>query len=377
MFQVKQAFAVYILYDCFLLLVYFVPTAPFGSLVNAKIIHPQHNPIVGEQYNLTCLYNVSKGFTHDPMILWMYPNKTNFNTSSIAFDALHASNSGTYTCKVMLTSPVLKDPDTANHTYNLTIQRKSLINHHANLCKWLHFQISVSSPNVSISVPNTTLHAGSTADLTCNVTLASEIDVNVMLNVTWLQGSTSVATNTTLIPPPHTSFTSILTSSPLSAADKNFTCSAKIFPTKQFLEESPIRSASETLEIKSECTIFSCCTEHNYCNDQSWHYVDPTINVTITPSSKQIPNVGDVFNITCTALGLEGVDPKYAYRWIRDSGEPIFQNGSTISFSSLELSNAGKYTCEVTVLSDNFVGGNVTGMSSHILSIQSKQMNCC
>ena len=235
-----------------------MPTAPFGAVVDVTITQPQNNPIVGEPYNLTCLYNVSKGFTHDPTILWMYPNETNFNTSSIVFDALHASNSGTYTCEVILTSPVLKDPEIANWTYNLTIQRKSLLNHCANLCKRFHFQILVPSPSVSISVPNTTLHAGSTADLTCNVALASEIDVNVMLNVTWLLGSTSVATNTTLISPPHISFASILTSSPLSAADKNFTCSAKILPseeTSQFLEESPIQSASELLEIMSESIL--------------------------------------------------------------------------------------------------------------------------
>ena len=74
------------------------------------------------------------------------------------------------------------------------------------------------------------------------------------------------------------------------------------------------------------------------------------------------------------------MDPNYAYRWTQDSGNPISENGSTISFFSLKLSNAGKYTCEVNVSSDNFVDGYVTGMDSYNLSIKSKQIlisQCC
>ena len=105
-------------------LVYFVPTVPSYSIVNAKVAYLQNKPMVGKPYNLTCLYNVSEGFTQTPTVLWMHQNGTNFTTSSIVFNALRASNSGTYTCEVMLTSPVLKDPEIAIQTYNLTIQRK-------------------------------------------------------------------------------------------------------------------------------------------------------------------------------------------------------------------------------------------------------------
>ena len=121
------------------------------------------------------------------------------------------------------------------------------------------FQPAVPPPNVSISLPNTTLHAGSTVNITCNVILESKIDVDVMLNVTWLQGSVNTTTNITLISPPYTtSFTSILTSSPLSAADNNITCLASILPIReipQFLVESPIQSVSKILNITSESII--------------------------------------------------------------------------------------------------------------------------
>ena len=89
--------------------------------------------------------------------------------------------------------------------------------------------------------------------------LVSEIDVDVILNVTWLQGSANTTTNTTLISPPYTSsFTSILTSSPLSAMDNNITCLTNILPierNEKFLLESPIQSASEILNIMSESII--------------------------------------------------------------------------------------------------------------------------
>ena len=234
-------------------LVCFVPTAPLGAVINATISHPQSSPKVGMPYNLSCLCNVSKGFVkHKPTVLWIHPNQTNFITPSIEFNVLRASDSGKYTCRVTLMSPALDMPLKAMQTYNLTIQRKLLNNYYAKI---INFQPAVPAPNVSISVPNTTLLAGSTVNLTCNVILASEIDVSVTINVTWLQRST-----TTLISPepPSTSFTSILTLSPLSAADNNITCLTNILPVEgnaQFLLEGPIQSASEILNITSESII--------------------------------------------------------------------------------------------------------------------------
>ena len=111
----------YVIITCSL--VYFVPTAPSYSVINATITHSLNKPIVGKPYNLTCLYNVSKGFTHKPSVCWKYPNGTNLSSSLIVFDALHASDRGNYTCEVILTSPVLKKPNVTVQTYNLTIQR--------------------------------------------------------------------------------------------------------------------------------------------------------------------------------------------------------------------------------------------------------------
>jgi hypothetical protein len=104
-------------------LVYFAPTVPNGAVINAIISHPHSSPIVGMPYNLSCLYDVSEGFiAHEPTVLWIYPNQANFTTPSIVFDPLYSSDSGKYTCRVILTSPLLKIAKEVH--YSLTIQRK-------------------------------------------------------------------------------------------------------------------------------------------------------------------------------------------------------------------------------------------------------------
>jgi hypothetical protein len=96
----------------------------------------------------------------------------------------------------------------------------------------------------------------------------------------------------------------------------------------------------------------------------------------IIPSSEQIPDVGNRFNITCTVYGLDSVDPKFAYQWTNESGHSIASSSSenTVVFSALELANAGKYKCEVNVSSNYFVNGHVIGRNTYNLSIKSKQM---
>lgn len=144
------------------------------------------------------------------------------------------------------------------------------------MCEYSIISTSVPSPDVSISVPNTTLYAGSAVNLTCTVTLIQEVDINVMLNLTWFQGSTLAAFNTTLISPLQNSFTKVLTLSPLSVMENNITCLAKIFPTENtsfFLEESPIESVSDILMVESESKLnlivsYSIC----YCALHRSHY---------------------------------------------------------------------------------------------------------
>ena len=92
------------------------------------------------------------------------------------------------------------------------------------------------------------------------------------------------------------------------------------------------------------------------------------------PSSEDIQNVGDKFNITCSVSGLVHLNPVFTYQWTNNSDGFMLTTNSIISFPSLTLYDAGEYTCKVSVSSDYFVGRNVTGMKNYGLSIKRKLM---
>ena len=114
-------------------------------------------------------------------------------------------------------------------------------------------------PNVSVSSPNGTLYAGSTLNLTCSVTLLSEVDINVTVNITWYSGTTILkTTNLTTLPTTEATISDILSLSPLNAMDNNVTCSAKVSPTvmSPFVLDSPLQRAQEViLNILSKHTV--------------------------------------------------------------------------------------------------------------------------
>ena len=101
---------------------------------------------------------------------------------------------------------------------------------------------------------------------------------------------------------------------------------------------------------------------------------DPSVNVTITPSSEGHQSVGSQFNIACATRGFDHLNPRFDIQWGKISGliDDSPQVNASLSFSSLKLSDAGEYTCEVNVTSDYLVNGYATGMGNYNLSITSK-----
>lgn len=63
----------------------------------------------------------------------------------------------------------------------------------------------------------------------------------------------------------------------------------------------------------------------------------------------------------------------FAYQWTKDSGNSTISSSSTLAFSVLKFSNAGKYTCEVNVSSNYFNNGHEIGRDTYDLSIKGKQ----
>ena len=105
---------------------------------------------------------------------------------------------------------------------------------------------------------------------------------------------------------------------------------------------------------------------------------DPSVNVNITPSSNGHQSVGSQFNIACAALGFDHLNPGFNIQWRKTGGliNISSQVNDSLAFSSLRLSDAGEYTCEVNVTSDYLVNGYTTGMGNYNLSINSKQNSC-
>ena len=100
-------------------------------------------------------------------------------------------------------------------------------------------------------------------------------------------------------------------------------------------------------------------------------FTAPKIQIMITGSDKAEPIAGQSYNLTCSVLGAENLDSSINYQWIKN--DIIRQNSSTLSFSPLRLSDAGVYTCRVTVSSD-YLDNDLTANSSILLNISSKPL---
>ena len=70
----------------------------------------------------------------------------------------------------------------------------------------------------------------------------------------------------------------------------------------------------------------------------------PIITVTIVVSGCETPTAGQNYTLTCSVSGASVTN----YQW-RKNSTMVSETGPTLSFYALRLSDAGQYTCEVTV----------------------------
>ena len=80
-------------------------------------------------------------------------------------------------------------------------------------------------------------------------------------------------------------------------------------------------------------------------------------------------------SLNCSQSGAENIDPTITYEWSKDINgkETVVGNTSTLHFSHLNLSDAAKYTCTVTVNSSYLNEGNgIVNQSTISLKLPSK-----
>ena len=89
----------------------------------------------------------------------------------------------------------------------------------------------------------------------------------------------------------------------------------------------------------------------------------PPINVQIS-GSRETPTSGENYALTCNVSGVNDVT---MYLWRKNDDILNDQASQILSFSPLRLSDAGMYTCSITV-------ANVPYSTSQNITIQSKSM---
>lgn len=99
----------------------------------------------------------------------------------------------------------------------------------------------------------------------------------------------------------------------------------------------------------SELTLWYASTKYCFL----FLLIDLTIYAEI--GNTGISTAGKDYTLTCNVSGLEKFSSIVSYKWIKNNGTEIQVgfNSNTLSFSPLRLSDAGLYTCHVSVSSDD------------------------
>ena len=99
-----------------------------------------------------------------------------------------------------------------------------------------------------------------------------------------------------------------------------------------------------------------------------------SVSISMMP---MMPSIGRDLFLMCVVSGEERLNPQRVYRWFRAGTNEPLQTGPNLTFSPLTLNDAGEYTCEATVISDE-VALNLTKSVSHAIHVTSKAVhNIC
>ena len=88
------------------------------------------------------------------------------------------------------------------------------------------------------------------------------------------------------------------------------------------------------------------------------------------------PITGQDYVLTCGITGAENLSPNITYQWTKDSGQggnrtQVGTNFNSTSFSPLQLSDAGQYTCHIIVQSPYIYKKMIVTVSQNV-TLESK-----
>ena len=81
--------------------------------------------------------------------------------------------------------------------------------------------------------------------------------------------------------------------------------------------------------------------------------------------------VGDSHTFMCTVYGADNLIPDITYEWERKDNNQVKSNSRTFSLVTLRLSDAGSYTCKVTIASD-YLHRSIANSTTVNVTIKSK-----
>ena len=101
----------------------------------------------------------------------------------------------------------------------------------------------------------------------------------------------------------------------------------------------------------------------------------PSISVQVSEVGGILTS-GENFDLSCTVLGAENINPTIAYQWIKSNGSQtmVGTDSNTLSFTPLRLSSASMYICMVTITS-SYLTGDFVAMDSQEIHVQSKYLS--
>ena len=102
-----------------------------------------------------------------------------------------------------------------------------------------------------------------------------------------------------------------------------------------------------------------------------FYFLDANITVSVTADIATLI-AGSVYSLTCNVTGAERLtDSTTNYQWFKNGEVLSGQTMETLSFTSLSFSDAGGYTCQVTVMSSLLmISGPITMNSTNTVEVR-------